>query len=283
MRATKSNSLIILLLTLHLFLNLAGQIRAQNKSSAKARIIQNSYSVNEDSVIQLGLLIELEKDWHIYWKNSGDSGIPTSIEWNVPQNFQLTQKQWSIPRAFEFDGLVSYGYDNQVLFIAEVKIPANTHKDVVNLSVKIESLICKDICIPFDTLISFQLDLRKSFVPDDDIIGLFTKTINELPVPLNSNLLTARINSDKVYLRIDNLSNINFDDGNVFFLSYENGLFANTMKQLVQKGEGYSELVIEADQFRTKEPEELYGLLIHSSDQSGNNKSKAYEIKIPIT
>ena len=101
-------------------------------------------------------------------------------------------------------------------------------------------------------------------MPDYNIADLFTKTINELPIPVDSNLLTARINSDKVYIRIDSSSNNNIKNGNIFFLSYENGLFANTMKQLIQKGEGFSELIIEADQFRTKKPEEVYGLLIYN-------------------
>lgn len=256
---------------------------AKNRDKVQAKIIRSVYLADKDSSIQLGLLIQLAKDWHIYWKNPGDTGIPTTIEWKVPKDFKLLNKHWSIPKAFEFDGLVSYGYEDQVLFIAELQIPNNTSESEINLSVKIESLICKDVCIPFDTLINYQLDLRKSFMPDEYIADLFTKTINELPVPVESNFITARNYSDKVYLRIDDSSNITFDKSNIFFLPYENGLFANTIKQLVEKGESFSELVIEADQFRTTEPEELYGLLIFSSDQSGNYKSKAYEIKIPIT
>jgi hypothetical protein len=82
---------------------------------------------------------------------------------------------------------------------------------------------------------------------------------------------------------MDNSSNISFENGNIFFLSYENGLFANIMKQLIQKGVGFSELLIEADQFRTKEPEEVYGLLIYKIIENNLIHTKAYEVKIPIT
>ena len=78
-------------------------------------------------------------------------------------NFNSHKSIWPIPKAFEFDGLVSYGYEDQVLFIAELKIPKNLSESEINLSVKIKSLICKDVCIPFDTLISYQLDLSKEF------------------------------------------------------------------------------------------------------------------------
>ena len=256
---------------------------AKNRDKVQAKIIRTAYLADKDSSIQLGLLIQLAKDWHIYWKNPGDTGIPTTIEWKVPKDFKLLNKHWSIPKAFEFDGLVSYGYEDQVLFFAELQIPNNTSESEINLSVKIESLICKDVCIPFDTLINYQLDLRKSFMPDEYIADLFTKTTNELPVPVESNFITARNNSDKVYLRIDDSSNITFDKSNIFFLPYENGLFTNTMKQLIQIGKGFSELILEADQFRTKEPEEVYGLLIYDFTENNIKHTKAYEIKIPIT
>ena len=283
MKVLNSKLILIAFQILVLNFNSSNLMSAKNRDKVQAKIIRSVYLADKDSSIQLGLLIQLPKDWHIYWKNPGDTGIPTTIEWKVPKDFKLLNKHWSIPKAFEFDGLVSYGYEDQVLFFAELQIPNNTSESEINLSVKIESLICKAVCIPFDTLINYQLDLRKSIMPDEYIADLFTKTTNELPVPVESNFITASNNSDRVYLRIDDSSNITFDKSNIFYLPYENGLFANTIKQLVEKGESFSELVIEADQFRTTEPEELYGLLIFSSDQSGNNKSKAYEIKIAIT
>jgi hypothetical protein len=32
----------------------------------------------------LGLLIEHQPHWHTYWKNPGDSGLPTTLEWQLP-------------------------------------------------------------------------------------------------------------------------------------------------------------------------------------------------------
>ena len=34
--------------------------------------------------ILLGLYFRLEKGWHIYWINPGDSGEPPRLEWHLP-------------------------------------------------------------------------------------------------------------------------------------------------------------------------------------------------------
>jgi thiol:disulfide interchange protein DsbD len=255
---------------------------AQSTSNAHAEIVRNNFMAGKDSSIQLGLLIHLEEGWHIYWKNSGDSGIPTTADWTVQQNIELIQRQWPIPKAFEFDGLVSYGYENKVLFIVELKIPPPTSETDINFSVKLESLICKDVCIPFDTLITYQIDLSENYTAVPDIADLFSKTVKYTPIKIDHAGLKAKINSEKVYLQIDKSLHGYLQDESIYFLSYENGLFLNSLKQQTNITNGSVELIIEQDQFRTKEPEELYGLLIPNFAGNHIKSPKAYEIKIPI-
>ena len=33
----------------------------------------------------LGLQITHQPEWHTYWKNPGDSGLPTQFEWKLPE------------------------------------------------------------------------------------------------------------------------------------------------------------------------------------------------------
>jgi thiol:disulfide interchange protein DsbD len=257
-------------------------LSAQSTSNAHAKIVRNNFMAAKDSSIQLGLLIHLAEGWHIYWKNSGDSGIPTSIEWAVQQNIELFQKQWPIPKAFEFDGLVSYGYEDEVLFIVELKIPPTTSETDINFSVKLESLICKDVCIPFDTLITYQINLSENYTAVTDIADLFSKTVKSTPIKIDHAGLKAKIKSEKVYLQIDKSLHGYLQDESIYFLSFENGLFLNSLKQQTNITDGFVELIIEQDQFRTKEPEELYGLLIPNFFGNHVKSPKAYEIKIPI-
>src|SRR5688572_21764564 len=35
--------------------------------------------------VWVGLQLAHQPDWHTYWKNSGDSGLPTSLQWTLPE------------------------------------------------------------------------------------------------------------------------------------------------------------------------------------------------------
>lgn len=75
-----------------------GFAHAQNY--AKATIVTESYKINHDTKIKLALFVDLEKDWHLYWKNSGDFGIPTSIELSLPNGFPSYEVLFPIPFLF---------------------------------------------------------------------------------------------------------------------------------------------------------------------------------------
>ena len=34
----------------------------------------------------VGLLFDLQPEWHIYWINAGDSGEPPEVKWTLPTN-----------------------------------------------------------------------------------------------------------------------------------------------------------------------------------------------------
>jgi len=283
MSILKVNWLSPLLYLSLIYFFFSGQMHSQSKGAAKARIVSNGYSADKDSSIQIGVLIELANGWHIYWKNPGDSGMPTSIEWNIPQEVQFTQMQWPFPMAFEFEGLVSYGYEDRVLFISDIILPKNDNSQILNMSVKIKSLLCKDFCIPFDTTINFTVDVRKDYTADENISGLFVKTKNALPITGDNIGLSARINSDQIYLRIDKSSDYYLNSGSMNFIPYENGFFKNSSSRNLVLDKDYIELVLESDPFRIKDPKELYGLLITNSNSDKSISRKAFEIRIPIS
>ena len=47
--------------------------------------------------LRLALRQQIEAGWHTYWLNPGDSGLPTTIEWTLPQDFKAGPIAWPIP------------------------------------------------------------------------------------------------------------------------------------------------------------------------------------------
>ncbi|MCX7670685.1 MAG: protein-disulfide reductase DsbD family protein, partial [Anaerolineae bacterium] len=48
----------------------------------------------------LGLAIDHAPHWHTYWKNPGDSGLPTTLEWSLPPGFVAGDIEWPTPVSY---------------------------------------------------------------------------------------------------------------------------------------------------------------------------------------
>jgi len=46
----------------------------------------------------LGLQITHQPHWHTYWKNPGDSGLPTQLNWTLPAGLQAGAIDWPLPK-----------------------------------------------------------------------------------------------------------------------------------------------------------------------------------------
>ena len=65
--------------------------------------------------IWLGLQLKHQPGWHTYWKNSGDSGLPTQLEWTLPTGLFAGEIAWPLPKKLPLGNLINYGYEDTVL------------------------------------------------------------------------------------------------------------------------------------------------------------------------
>ena len=92
------------------------------------------------------LVVDLKpiKGWHIYWKNPGDSGLPTTFE--VRQAGKVVPHRVRMPvpsRKISPGSIVSYGYEGSTLFFVE---PDDHRRDRSTL-VRAQWLACAETCI----------------------------------------------------------------------------------------------------------------------------------------
>src|SRR5688572_10776715 len=55
--------------------------------------------------------------WHTYWRNPGDSGQPTTIQWKLPQVWEAGAFQWPAPTRLPAGPLMNFGYEEEVLLL----------------------------------------------------------------------------------------------------------------------------------------------------------------------
>jgi thiol:disulfide interchange protein DsbD len=148
-------------------------------------LISDQTAIQPGRIFRVGLHFHLEKGWHIYWLNPGDSGEPPKVQWTLPEGYRAGPLMWPTPRRIPDHSLIDYGYEDEVLLPAEIRPPVNLatgHEAGLGLSVT--WLVCREVCIPGRAALTLSLPVRKDArgVPPAQE-RLFLKTNAELPKP----------------------------------------------------------------------------------------------------
>jgi len=137
--------------TLLLALVFSRNARAQSFTAthAKVSLVADGNTLQAGQSAWVGVLFDLEKGWHIYWVNPGDSGEPPKIQWQLPAGFEAKEIRWPTPVRLGTGTVIDYGYENRVLLPVSIRVPASySSGKAVTLSADIRYLICRDVCIP---------------------------------------------------------------------------------------------------------------------------------------
>ncbi|MBF2052939.1 MAG: thioredoxin family protein [Candidatus Sericytochromatia bacterium] len=180
-----------------------GYTRYINHSEVKLLSSHDSLSASEDTLI--GLHIRLDPEWHTYWRNPGDSGAAPMLNIQSAQaELVVGEIQWPLPERIPTPPLVTFGYENEVLIFAPVRLkaPAADLKEL-SLSVEAEWLVCKVECIPaFD---SFSLPLAVAQKPVASASqALFASWQQQIP-PQASSIARYRPGKEALQLEISGL------------------------------------------------------------------------------
>jgi thiol:disulfide interchange protein/DsbC/DsbD-like thiol-disulfide interchange protein len=100
---------------------------------------------------------DIRPGWHTYWRNPGDSGAPTEVEWELPAGFTAGDIQWPLPERIAYGPLMNFGYSDAVLYPVLITPPATLANETIELRARVGWLVCADICIPEDGVVSLAL------------------------------------------------------------------------------------------------------------------------------
>ena len=150
----------------------------------------------------LGLQLRHASGWHTYWKNPGDSGLATELNWTLPPGWQAGPIQWPLPQRVQIGNLANYGYENEVLLPVAVTVPQPLPGGVeVDIKLHASWLVCREECIPQEGDFVLRLPLRSSYAMH---AASFTAALGAVPRSPDSKSavkLQARVDSQGVFLQ----------------------------------------------------------------------------------
>jgi len=170
----------------------------------QARLIVDNQSIKAGSAFRVGLWLKLERGWHVYWKNPGDSGMAPKFAWQLPTGFTKDDIAWPVPERIPVGPLVNYGYSDRVLFAVTMHAPKNLTTPQVEIGLRANWLVCEETCIPGKG--TFTLTLPVSAAPANPSAehATFEQWKTRLPLQTQS---SAQVQShdDALVLRVDGL------------------------------------------------------------------------------
>ncbi len=119
--------------------------------------------------VWIGLQIAHQPEWHTYWKNAGDSGLPTELALTLPAGITAGDISWPVPQKISVGTLANYGYEGTVLLPVPLTIapdfkPAAALAGNPEVEIKLHAtwLVCRKECIPEEGDFSLKLPVQGS-------------------------------------------------------------------------------------------------------------------------
>jgi thiol:disulfide interchange protein len=138
-------------------------MRAADESPVSARLASDASSIIPGKPFSIGVLLKMAPGWHTYYREPGDSGMATEIQWELPEGFTVGELQWPTPiQETEAGSFKVNIYKDEVLLFASVTPPAQISGSEVSLRAKVSWLVCKESCIPGKTEVALTLPISQS-------------------------------------------------------------------------------------------------------------------------
>ena len=124
----------------------AGASAVVTTEQVRAELVAHApQGVGRGKPIWLGLQIEHQPHWHTYWKNPGDSGLPTTMAWLLPSGVTAGDIAWPTPKKIPVGTLINYGYEGTLLLPVPVTVSPAFVGNALDVKLSAQWLVCKEL------------------------------------------------------------------------------------------------------------------------------------------
>ena len=206
----------------------------------EAELVADRTALVPGEPLTVALRLAIAPGWHTYWRNPGDSGLPTTIAWQLPAGVTAGPIEWPAPQMLPVGPLMNYGYEGTVLHLSELKVaPGQATGAKATLKARADWLVCRETCIPDGADLTLVLPVAKSAQPDAKWAQKISAARAALPQPLAGWKATAQGSGRMIALKLVAPAGAP-DPGVLQFFPYEENLVEPSGAQrLARDGDNY--------------------------------------------
>ena len=153
----------------------------------------------------VGLQLTHQPEWHTYWRNPGDSGLPTQIELNLPAGITAGEVQWPLPHKLKAGNLTNYGFEKTVLLAVPLTVTQQFKANATQaLDIQLHAnwLVCRLECIPQEGDFALRVPVNSSFASN---AAAFEAVLAAQPKSLPDVKATTRFQAQRLVLHVSGL------------------------------------------------------------------------------
>ncbi|WP_420391840.1 protein-disulfide reductase DsbD family protein [Acuticoccus sp.] len=133
--------------------------------------------------VDVAIRHEVAPGWHTYWINPGDSGEPPILDWSL-EGGSAGDLRFPAPEALPYPPLMNHGYEERFTLLTDLTVPSDWPVGRPwPVSVRIDWLVCADICIPEGGTASFEVPTGPLSEADSGVAFTFVQAEWALPEP----------------------------------------------------------------------------------------------------
>ena len=152
--------------------------------------------------VWVGLQIAHQPEWHTYWKNPGDSGLRTELDWQLPAGITAGDIAWPTPVKIPIGTLANYGFENTVLLPVPLTVATNFDATQLDIKLKAAWLVCKKECIPQEGDFTLSVPVKSSTAISGQ---LFQAAFDAAPKPLAAGASQILVSGNAINVSVTGL------------------------------------------------------------------------------
>ena len=227
----------------------------------------------------VALHIQHHKGFHTYWKAPGIVGVPTSIEWKLPEGFKAGPIQWPAPRIVDMATHPAHGFRRDVFLLVEITPPKKIAHDPVTLEGDLMWMACSNVCHfgVGSRRITLPVNKDAKARPDPVWAPKIAEARAKLPGPTKLWTVTVESKQDQSPIRIRVRPQEGAGTaGRIYFFSEDGQISSEPPQEAKLMEDGSYLIVAERSEYSPKKKTSLPGTLVAACCWDVENKLHAF-------
>ncbi len=246
--------------------------------NVRAELLSDVATVKPGEPFWVALRQTIRPKWHTYWKNPGESGLPTEIAWQLPAGAKADPIVWPAPILFNIGGVINYGFKDEATLLVRITPPADL-AGPFKLAADANWLVCEDVCIPEEGKFELTLPSGPVVTPSPAATqAVFDKARRALPVPSPWPARYGAATGAEPTLLVE-AKGLKADSvSDIYFFPAEWGPIASMAKQDAKVGADGIRIPLKRGDAKTGLPATLAGTLVLTEKNADGPVRQAFDI-----